>query len=213
MGKELFVKIPKALVFVFLICVAFTTTKVERLAPELKYSLQEVSLAYDVAMSTPAVEPTKPPFLGKSFNGFKEALAYRESRGNYFVVNSYGYMGKYQFGAATLRSMGIDDAESFLNDPVLQEKVFVANLERNKYVLRKEIAAYEGKTVNGVLVTESGILAAAHLAGPANVKRFLYSSGAEGFEDANGTSIRFYMRKFQGYDMSSLKVRKKVRMM
>ena len=31
---------------------------------------------------------------GKTFVGFKEALAYRESRGSYTVVNRFGYMGQ-----------------------------------------------------------------------------------------------------------------------
>lgn len=54
-----------------------------------------------------------PPMIGKSFVGFKEALAYRESRGNYFVVNPYGYMGKYQFGKSALKFYGIKDADEF----------------------------------------------------------------------------------------------------
>ena len=149
-----------------------------------------------------------PPMVGKSYMGFKEALGYRESRGNYFIVNDYGYMGKYQFGAATLRLFGVKSTAEFLNNPELQERVLKASLERNKWVLRKEIEKYTGKTVNGVLVTESGILAAAHLGGAGSVKSYLRSWGANGFKDANGTSIRFYMKKFGGYDLSSIAARK-----
>src|SRR5210317_1730319 len=36
--------------------------------------------------------------LGKSFVGFKEAIAFKESRGDYKIVNTLGYLGKYQFG-------------------------------------------------------------------------------------------------------------------
>ena len=43
------------------------------------------------------------PYLGKSFVGFKEALAFKESRGDYFTVNSFGYLGKYQFSKETLK--------------------------------------------------------------------------------------------------------------
>ena len=39
-----------------------------------------------------------PPFLGSSYIGFKEALAFKESQGNYFITNTLGYLGKYQFG-------------------------------------------------------------------------------------------------------------------
>ena len=89
-----------------------------------------------------------------------------------------------------------------MNNPVWQEKAFVANASRNKWVLRKDIKRFNGKVINGVKVTESGILAAAHLAGPGSVKSYLRSGGVEGFRDAFGTSIRSYMKKFSGYDVS-----------
>src|SRR5690606_9383518 len=66
------------------------------------------------------------PYLGKSFVGFREALAFRESRGDYFIINDFGYMGKYQFGRSTLHLIGIRDTERFLNDPILQESAFKA---------------------------------------------------------------------------------------
>lgn len=47
------------------------------------------------------------PYVGKTFVGFKQALAFKESRGILNMVNSYGYMGKYQFGKSTLRSVGV----------------------------------------------------------------------------------------------------------
>ena len=53
--------------------------------------------------SEPNLFSLNPPQVGKSFIGFKEALAYRESRGNYFIVNRFGYMGKYQFGKSALQ--------------------------------------------------------------------------------------------------------------
>ena len=58
-------------------------------------------------------------------------------------------------------------------------------------------------------VSESGILAAAHLAGPGSVKKFLRSGGATGFQDAFGTSIRSYMKRFSGYDVSNIEAIKK----
>ena len=42
-------------------------------------------------------------FLGKSYVGFREALGFKESRGDYFTINKYGYMGKYQFSKSTLK--------------------------------------------------------------------------------------------------------------
>lgn len=142
------------------------------------------------------------PVLKKSYLGFKEAVGFKESRGDYQVINQFGYMGKYQFGIGTLHLIGIYDADAFLNNPELQEAAFYANASRNKWILRKDIARFVGKTMNGVEITESGILAAAHLAGPGSVKKFLRSGGVQGFSDAFGTSIKYYLNKFKGYDTS-----------
>jgi len=144
------------------------------------------------------------PTLGKSFIGFKEALGFKESRGDYFIVNEFGYLGKYQFGKETLKMIGIYNSNQFLQNPELQEKAFIANAQRNKWILRRDIKRFNGMTINGVLVTESGILAAAHLAGPGSVKKYLRSYGAISFKDAFGTSIQNYIKKFSGYDTSSV---------
>ncbi|MEE1964062.1 hypothetical protein V1387_15325 [Allomuricauda taeanensis] len=149
-----------------------------------------------------------PPFLGKAYIGFKEALAFKESQGRYHVVNSLGYLGKYQFGGSTLNLMGIYDMDAFLDDPILQEKAFEANIARNKWILRKDIKRFNGKKIAGVEVTESGILAAAHLAGAGNVKKYLRSYGQEDVTDAYGSSISYYMKKFAGYDISNIEQKK-----
>ncbi len=151
------------------------------------------------------------PHLGKSFEGFKEALAFKESRGNYFTVNTLGYLGKYQFGSETLKVIGIYNPNQFLYNPELQEKAFVANAERNKWVLRKDIKRFEGELIGGVRVTESGILAAAHLAGPGSVKKFLRSYGSQNFSDAYGSTVSYYMKKFSGYDTSIVEPNKKAK--
>lgn len=145
-----------------------------------------------------------PPFLGKSYNGFKEDLAFKESQGKYDVVNSLGYLGKYQFGLSTLHMMGVYNADEFLNDPILQEKVFYTNLARNKWILRRDIKRFSGKRIGGTEITESGILAAAHLAGAGNVKKYLRSYGKEDVADAFGSSISYYIKKFGGYDVSMI---------
>lgn len=144
------------------------------------------------------------PFTGKSYIGFKQAVAIKESQGLYKLVNPFGYMGKYQFGKSTLRALGIKNTKEFLNNPTLQERAFKALLSKNKWELRKEIARYEGKVIKGVKVTESGLLAAAHLAGATSVKNFLKTNGKKGFRDGFGTSLKSYIRKFGGYDTSNI---------
>lgn len=183
------------------------------------FSTEGLELNYNVpteAEFAPLMAPVTPRFylfLGKSYVGFKEALGFKESRGNYHIVNDYGYMGKYQFSRATLRMMGVKNADNFIYDTRQQEAAFLAYTSLNKWVLRNDIKRYAGKTVGGVKVTESGILAAAHLAGAGNVQKFLRSAGENGFEDANGTSIRYYLKAFSGYDTSHIVPNQKPRIM
>lgn len=144
----------------------------------------------------------------RNFKDFSHALGFKESQNRYHVVNPYGYMGKYQFGSATLSNLGISDTLHFLQSPDLQEKAFVAYISCNKWILRRDIMKYNGTVINGVEVTESGILAAAHLAGPGSVKKYLKTNGEQRFRDANGASILKYMKKFGGYDISAIPAKK-----
>jgi len=146
----------------------------------------------------------KIPFIGKYFIGFKEAIAHKESQGKYTKINTLGYLGKYQFGVETLKSIGIMDSVSFINNPKLQEKAFVALLSKNKYELQDYIDYFEGKIVDGVKITESGILAAAHLGGAGSVKRFLNSNGERKCKDEYGTSVKTYMKDFGGFETSGI---------
>ncbi len=181
------------------------------------YKLEDQIFCYDV----PSAEQVRMEkwndqyqvFLGKSYIAFKEALAYNESRGNYAIVNDLGYLGKYQFNRNTLKAIGIFNPQEFLNDTRLQEDAFHAFTARNKWILRKDIKRFVGTYINGVKITESGILAAAHLAGAGNVKKYLRSGGTFAFEDAFGTSLRYYLRKFSGYDTSFVEAERKATVM
>lgn len=144
------------------------------------------------------------PYLQKNFIAFKQALAFKESQGKYTIVNSLGYLGKYQFGKTTLQRFKIYDTEAFLNNPELQEKTFVALCKVNKWILRKDIKRFVNEKINGIEITESGILAAAHLAGAGNVKKYLRSGGSISFTDAYGATVRDYMKRFAGYNVSNL---------
>jgi len=144
-------------------------------------------------------------YLGKHFVGFKEAIAIRESQGQYRLVNSLGYMGKYQFGTSALRFIGINNNAEFLNNPQLQEKAFVALLKINKSKLQDLIEDYRGKTIDGVRITESGILAAAHLGGAGSVRRYIESNGKKKCRDGFGTSVKSYLKQFSGYETQNIK--------
>ncbi|WP_085766159.1 hypothetical protein [Nonlabens spongiae] len=144
-----------------------------------------------------------PLIPSKGYIAFKEALARKESLGRYQQVNSLGYLGKYQFGSVTLRHFGVYNTSLFLNTPSVQERVFNQYLNYNHDYLKSYIEKYDGKVVGGIKVTESGILAAAHLSGPGGVKRFFNSNGRLSSRDAYGSSVKYYMKKFADYNVSS----------
>lgn len=132
---------------------------------------------------------------------FLDAIGHRESSNRYDVVNGWGYMGKYQFGRKTLKNLGYDvTRKEFLNSPYLQERAMLDLLNHNKKILNNYIEYWDGKKINGKVITESGILAAAHLAGPGNVKRFLKKG--KDFKDGNGTKLTSYLTQFSGYKLN-----------
>jgi hypothetical protein len=136
----------------------------------------------------------------KGMDEFLYAIGHQESGNRYFVVNRFGYMGKYQFGKSTLRTLKIKvTKEAFLNSPDLQEYAMQQNLLFNKRKLQKYINRFDGCLVDGILVTESGILAAAHLGGPGSVKKYFRSGKIA--KDGNGTKITNYMKRFSGYTL------------
>lgn len=179
---------------------------------EVRYNLPKSNAIITVNKSIEPFEVFYTPTVDNLYIGFKEAIAFKESRGNYKKVNSLGYLGKYQFGESTLNRIRIYDTSSFLNDPKLQEDAFYALCSLNKWILIRDIKRSVGTTINGVEITESGILAAAHLAGAGNVKKYLRSNGESNAYDAYGTNVQHYMKRFAGYDTSFVKPVKNARL-
>ena len=153
-----------------------------------------------ISVIQPKLKVVKLPIV-KNYSSFLDAVGHRESTNNYKAVNQFGYLGKYQFGRKTLNAIGLDDISNreFLANPSIQEEAMLILLKKNKHTLRREIRKYVGDTVNGIYITESGILAAAHLAGAGNVKKF-FRRGYE-FKDGNGTKMTSYMIMFADYDL------------
>ena len=159
----------------------------------------ELKIAEIAPLPEPVIEA--PNFI-KVYNldTFLYDMAERESSNRYDVVNQYGYMGAYQFGSQTLKNLGYKvTREEFLSDPILQEEAMLKLLKANKHTLRRQIKKYDGKLVNGVLVTESGLLAAAHLGGAGSVKKWFRTGKVR--RDGNGVKITSYMEKFSGYKL------------
>ena len=187
------------LIFLLSIMSAFTrlvfiTPKVEviEVQPIIK-PLEIVEPKLEVKIEIPAI---------RNHNKFLDEVGFRESSNNYKAVNQFGYLGKYQFGRKTLNAIGFKDISNyeFLSNPEIQEEAMLVLLQKNKHTLRREIKKYVGETVNGIYITESGILAAAHLGGAGNVRKF-FRKGYE-FEDGNGTKMTSYMIRFADYNLN-----------
>jgi hypothetical protein len=162
----------------------------------------EVPTTKEISVIKPKLEAKVKMPVVKNHSAFLDAIGFRESSGNYKAVNRFGYLGKYQFGRATLNAIGFKNVSNreFLANPSIQEKAMLTLLKRNKHTLRREIKKYVGKTIHGVYITESGILAAAHLGGAGNVKKFFRNG--KNFADGNGTKITSYMKRFANYQLN-----------
>lgn len=136
----------------------------------------------------------------KSFYRFCEYMGFKESSNDYKVVNTLGYKGKYQLGRMSLEDLNIYGREDFLKNTKLQDSAFISLVSINKHRLRKYIMVYENRTLNGIKITESGILAAAHLVGSESVKTYLKSGLVT--SDANGTSVENYLEDFKGFKIT-----------
>lgn len=140
--------------------------------------------------------------LGMNMKNFLAQIAHIESRGNYAAVSGDGnYVGMFQFSQGAREASGYGDVpkDVFLRHPVIQVACMIAYLKHNKKVLAREINEYSGKIVDGVLVTESGILALSML-GCGYVKECLDFQKFP-TEDKYGNPARSYV-KLGGYDLN-----------
>jgi hypothetical protein len=141
--------------------------------------------------------------INKTHEKFLTFLGKTESGNNYKCVNSLGYCGKYQMGRSALVEIGLGGIkqEDFLNFPELQEIAMTLLLRKNKQFLQAQIGKYSSKTIKGIYVTESGLLAGAHLGGSGNVTKWLESNGENDFKDANGVPVSHYIKTFTGFNL------------
>lgn len=135
-------------------------------------------------------------------------LSLRESSHKWDVINTLGYMGKYQFGKAALSTIGYSHVTvcKFKKNPLIfseqdQDTAIRTLIEYNVEYLDYYIAMYEHSTINGIYITKSGIIAAAHLAGYVNVKKFLVSNGTYVTKDKYGTKLTSYLKEFANYKL------------
>lgn len=144
----------------------------------------------------------------KQLNLFLNAIAYSESRHNPEALNSGGYVGLFAFGQAARNATGYGHIKTsdFIKDPSIweeQEQILAMTILLQKngihlYDYIKDTPFIFSK--RKIVVTKSGLLAAAHLSGSGNVIRYLETKGLYNPKDKNGTSLEDYLIRFAGYN-------------
>jgi hypothetical protein len=66
------------------------------------------------------------------------------------------------------------------------------------------VRAEVGQVIGGIKLTNSGLLAGAHLRGHGGVKRFVESGGSVDDKDEIGTPCSEYIKQFAGYNVDSV---------
>ncbi len=167
----------------------------------------------------------------KDVKNFLIALANRESSGKHAIMNKAGYVGLYQVGEEALADVGvyyetknvnykkndwsgyikggnkygISCLWDFMHSPDKQKAVQIDFKKKHwQYLENLNLTQYVGKTIKGIYITQSGLLAGAHLVGPGGVRDFLRSHGKNDVKDANGTPVSSYIKKFGGYDIKEI---------
>jgi hypothetical protein len=144
---------------------------------------------------------------------FERKMGFSEGGGTADKVNSEGYAGQYQFGAARLADLGlytpaqgedlkrnewkgtfkiapygVANLQDFLKNPAAQHAAFVAHVAD----VDKVIDATPGADK----FDRNGLRAVAHLGGNGGMQAFVASGGNLNRADSNGTSLKAYYQKF-----------------
>lgn len=161
--------------------------------------------------NSPRLIPSVPPeeLGGINYSSYAQTVGQRESNGDYKAVNTLGFLGKYQFGAAALEDMGLikkgasrggnkvlndpsnwtiaGGKEAFLNNAELQEQT-MANYTKQNFRSLKRLGVINEETTPEKI---AGYLASAHLVGPGGAAAL---SRGEIRKDAYGTSAQSYFK-------------------
>lgn len=136
-------------------------------------------------------------------------IAYVESRYDPRAVKDSAtqYWGLYQLGADARKLGGYGDIPKnvFLNHPEIQDLCMVNLLKAEKKYMQSYIDKYAGKIIDGILITESGILAMSHC-GTGVTKSYLTNQTIPETDKTYGFHPRIYA-KLGGYRLNLNKVR------
>ncbi len=162
--------------------------------------------------------------IPNDLNVFLDRIAFKESRGNWKIVNRYGYVGKYQFGIAARKTIKIKHFtwQQFEANPSIwpeheQDSAMIKLMKfKHKMISKVLTPAHFELTykVNSdtkwyskndcVKLTWSGIYAACHLVGTGNVKKFIDTNGKFNKKDGNGVTTFDYLKEFSDIDMQPI---------
>ena len=131
---------------------------------------------------------------------FMETMMKLESGGDYSISKGQ-YWGAYQICQMGREEAGIGcmDSETFLKDKDIQNwamnKVMIKNYQYLKPVIREyKIPKRGGVRIGNNLITQSGLLAAAHLVGASRAIEYIRSNGIDVGKDGNGVSLTKYLQ-------------------
>jgi Ca2+-binding RTX toxin-like protein len=157
-----------------------------------------------------------------TYDDFLNALGQRESSGNYTIVNSLNYIGKYQLGEQSLIELGYVERDSaptdnsytwtgkngirntsdFLNTPSVQESAIrELMLVVWQQIRNRDQEFYADQSLNEIDLTSSGMLGGAHLVGSGGLSRLIRSGGSDIVKDGNEVPITDYISLFNGYTL------------
>lgn len=134
-------------------------------------------------------------------------LAGSESGGSFTARNSVegsggtGHFGRGQFSRGRLEDAkragvipGDMTPEQFMASPEAQRRVEQWHVDDIRQGIRSRgLDRFEGQTLNGVPITEQGMINVAHLGGQGGLAQFLESGGKYNPADANGTRLSDYL--------------------
>ena len=182
-------------IFIFAITNVIPEDEVRQMSEELRQSVLINKTEYLKKLET------------LKFENFLDSLSMRESSMNPDTFNTLGFIGEFQFGRLALKDVGLEHItlEDFKENPdifpkELQRKAVTKLMKLNYRRMNKLRNKYVGKTINGIVITDSGLLGAAHIAGAGGVNKFLRTKGKYDPADAYGTKLSDYLKKFSNHD-------------
>ena len=199
-------------------------------------TLEQISqLTPDNFKSEIEFKDTREKFRG-GIKHYLDKLAFTESTDRWYITNSIGYIGKYQFGDLSIKDLKKLHPEKYHKIDInkfrniskkdiplklkkkLLTKIFPQHLQdeaiKDLIILNKKYLGdykqYLGKKIDGIKITESGLIASAHLVGYRKIKEYLHDvfdnnkTNVDIPKDGNDVEFTVYLNKFGNYNLKKI---------